>query len=79
MPKVFLSEQDRICHRMVTWVQGEKKRHDMTDDDLANKRGISRSAMSRKLRLESIDYKDFVFFVGVFKPDVETLQYIVGL
>ena len=79
MPKVYLSEQDRICHRMVSWAQGEKKRCGITDEKLADKHGISRSAWSRKFRIESMDFKDFVFLVQTFKPDDETLRFIVGL
>lgn len=79
MPKVFLSERDRLCHRLATWVQGEKRLAKVTDVDLGEEYGITGSAMSRKLRLESFDYKDFVFFVNKFKPDTDTLLYIVGL
>ena len=79
MPKVFLSEQDRICHRMASWVRGEKHRRGLTDADLAKGSGISRSAWSRKLRLESLELEDFLFLVQEFKPDNETLRYIVGL
>ena len=79
MPKVYLSESDRMCHRLATWVEGEKKIRKLTDTDLAKDHGISQSAMSRKLRVESFDYKDFVFFVQKFKPDTDTLRYIVGL
>ena len=79
MPKVFLNEKERLCHRLASWVQGEKKLRKITDTDLAKEHGISQSAMSRKLREESFDYKDFVFFVQKFQPDNETLKYIVGL
>lgn len=79
MPKVFLNDRDRMCHRLATWVQGEKRRLDLTDTDLANEHGISPSAMSRKLRIASFDYKDFVFFVQKFKPDNDTLHYIIGI
>ena len=79
MPKVYLNEKERMCHRLSTWVQGEKKRLKVTDTDLASEHGISQSAMSRKLRVESFDYKDFVFFVQKFKPDDDTLRFIIGL
>lgn len=78
MPRVYLSEQDRICHRMVTWVRGEKSNQEITDEDLAEEYGISRSAWSRKFRLESLSFKDFVFLVQKFNPDDETLRYITG-
>jgi len=79
MPKVFLNEKERLCHRLASWVQGEKKLRKITDTELAKEHGISQSAMSRKLREESFDYKDFVFFVQKFQPDNDTLKYIVGL
>jgi len=79
MPRVYLNDRERLCHRLATWVQGEKKLLGISDVELGNEHGISGSAMSRKLRLESFDYKDFVFFVQKFKPDQDTLLYIVGL
>lgn len=79
MAKVFLSEWDRACHRMVSWAQGEKKIRHLTDEDLADEYGISRSAMSRRFRAESIDYQFFVFLVNKFQPDNETLRYMIGL
>ena len=79
MPRIYLNEKDRLCHRLATWIQGEKKIHQITDTDLANEHGISQPAMSRKLRLESFDFKDFVFFVQKFRPDTDTLLHIVGL
>lgn len=79
MPRVYLNDRERLCHRLATWVQGEKRRLKITDTQLADEHGISQSAMSRKLRLESFDYKDFVFFVQKFQPDTDTLLYIVGL
>ena len=79
MPRVYLNELDRLCHRLASYVQGEKRRLNLSDTDLANKRGISQPAMSRKLRLESFDYKDFVFFVQEFRPDNDTLRYIIGI
>lgn len=79
MPRVYLNDRQRLCHRLATWVQGEKKQLGLNDVDLGNEYGISGSAMSRKLRLESFDYKDFVFFVQKFKPDQDTLLFIVGL
>lgn len=68
-----------MCHRLASWVQGEKKLQNLTDSDLAKEHGISQQAMSRKLRLATFDYKDFVFFVQKFKPDNDTLKYIIGL
>lgn len=79
MAKVFLTDEDRACHRFATWVQGEKKIQKINDTDLANERGISQPAMSRKLRLEVFDFKDFVCLARKLGADAETLKYILGL
>lgn len=79
MPRVYLNEKQKICHRLATWVQGEKRRLNLNDTDLAKEHGISQSAMSRKLRLEQFSFTDYVFFVQKFKPDDETLRYIIGI
>ena len=79
MPKVFLTDEDRASHRFATWVQGEKKIQKVNDTDLAEERGISQPAMSRKLRLESFDFKDFVCLARKLGADTETLKYILGL
>lgn len=79
MARVFLSEEERACHRFATWVRGEKKLQKVNDSDLADERGISQPAMSRKIRLESFDLKDFACLVRVLGADADTLKYILGL
>ena len=79
MPKTFLNERQRCCHRLATWVQGEKKRLGINDTELAEEHGITQSAMSRKLRIEQFSFLDYLFFVQKFKPDSDTLRYINGL
>lgn len=79
MPRVFLNEEDRACHRLASWVKGEKDLRKMNDTELGKDYGISQEAMSRKLRVESFDFKDFVYFVRKFGADDETLHYILGI
>lgn len=79
MPKVYLNEKQRMCHRLANWVQGQKRLLKLSDADLAKEHGISQSAMSRKLREESFSFEDYVFFVQRFQPDNDTLRYIIGL
>lgn len=79
MPRVFLNELDRSSHRLAAYVQGEKDIRDLNDSDLGKDHGITQEAMSRKLRLKSFSFKDFVFFVQKFGPDDETLHYILGI
>lgn len=79
MPRVYLNEMDRCRHRLAAYVQGEKKREKVTDTDMAEEQGISQSAMSRKLRVESFSFDDFVYFIQKFQPDNETLRFILGI
>ena len=74
MPRVFLNELDRSNHKLAVWVRGQG----VSDSKLANEHGISQQAMSRKLRLETFDFKDFVFFAKKFQMDKETFDYIIG-
>lgn len=79
MPKVYLTESDRSCARLARWVYGEMKVRRLTLTSIAKKMNISHQALSKKLRNESFDYKDFVFFVKEFQPDDKELQQIIGL
>lgn len=74
MPRVFLNDLDRSCHRLAIWVRGQG----VSDTKLADEHGISQQAMSRKLRLEQFDFKDFAFFAKKFHMDKETFDYIIG-
>lgn len=74
MPKVFLNDLDRSCHRLSVWVRGQG----VSDSVLADEYGISQSAMSKKLREESFNFKDFAFFAKKFEMDKGTFDYIIG-
>ncbi len=78
MPRVFLDDQDRACHRFASWIQEKKKLCKTNDTVLAEEHGISQPAMSRKIRLECFDFKDFVFFAKKFGMDKDTFNYIIG-
>ena len=77
MPKVYLTENDRIRQKLARWVYGEMKVRRVTLTSLAKKRGISHQALSRKLRTASFDYLDFIFFVKEFEPDDKELRQII--
>lgn len=74
MPKVFLNDLDRSNHRLAVWIRGQG----VSASKLAKEHGISQPAMSRKIRLESFGFKDFVFFAKKFQMDKETFDYIIG-
>jgi len=74
MPKVYLSEQDKLNNRLASWVYGEMKVHGLSQKDLANERGISQPALSQKLQSKSFSYEDVCCFVRVFNPDTQELE-----
>ena len=78
MPRVYLSDQDRACHRLATCIRGEKKLRKVNDTELAEEHGISQPAMSWKIRNEKFSFQDFVFFVQKFGFDDDTIHYILG-
>ena len=78
MPKVYLSEQDKLNSRLASWVYGELKVHRMTQQDIANERGISRQAIGKKLKNKSFDYEDVCCFIRVFKPEAEEVMRLLG-
>ena len=79
MPKVHLTEKDRLCTRLSRYVYGEMKERGLRQETVAKEMGISQATLSYKLRKSSFSYSDFVFFVKMFKPDEKELLYIIGL
>ena len=79
MPRVYLNETDRICHRMFVWAQGEKKRCKVTNEHLGAIQGITGRAWRHKFEKERMSFGDFVILVREFRPDDDTLRYILGL
>ena len=79
MPKVYLTEKDRLCARLSKWVYGEMKYRRLSQTAVANKMGISHQALSRKLKCASFSYSDFIFFVKEFQPSNKELLEIIGL
>lgn len=78
MPKVFLSEQDKLNDRLASWVYGELRIRKMTQQDLADERGVSRQAIGKKLKNRSFDYEDLCCFVRVFQPDGKEVMRLLG-
>ena len=79
MPKVYLTEKDRICARLSRWVYGEMKVRRLSQESVAKKMNISHQALSRKLLKSSFNYSDFVFFVKEFQPSDKELKEIIGI
>lgn len=79
MPKVYLTEKDRLCARLAKWVYGEMRVRRISQTNLAKKMNITQQALSKKLREARFDYTDFVFFVKEFQPDNRELKEIIGI
>ena len=79
MPRVYLTEMDRISARFAAWVYGQMKLRKISQRTLADKRGISHQALSQKLKKQRFEFEDFVFFVQEFKPDDKDLRDLSGL
>ena len=77
MPKVYLSEKDRLSARLAKWVYGEMKLRGMTQAQLAEMLFISQQALSKKLSRASFSYEDFVLLVKVFEPTANELAALV--
>lgn len=78
MPRVYLSENERLCDRLASWVYGKLKTNGLSQTDLAREMQISQQALSMKLRIHSFSFTDFLTFVRVFKPDEQELDWLVG-
>lgn len=79
MPKVYLTEKDRLCARLAAWVYGQMKLHRISQRALAPKMGISHQALSKKLKTHNFNYTDFVFFIQEFQPTDGELRQIIGI
>jgi transcriptional regulator with XRE-family HTH domain len=79
MPLVYLTKEDRLNSRLATYIYGELKIRRMSQASLAKIMGISRQALTQKLRRRSFSFTDFVTVVSVFEPDEKELNRLVGM
>lgn len=77
MPKVYLTENERIRQRLARWVYGEMKVRRISQQSMAEKMNIKQQSLSRKLKNATFDYTDFVFFVREFNPSDKELREII--
>ena len=78
MPKVFLSEKDKLNNRLASWVYGQMKLRSVTQSQLADELQITQQALSYKLKNRQFSFADFVTIVNVFAPDPSELAWLVG-
>ena len=78
MPKIYLSEKDRLSDRFASWVYGQMKSSRVTQKQLAEELHITQQALSYKLKNRQFSFTDFVTIVDVFAPDPSELAWLVG-
>ena len=78
MPKVYLSESERMKARLSTWVTGAMRQKNISQSKLGAEIGVKQQNLSKKLANHTLDYGDFVGIIKVLKPDRETLDWLLG-
>lgn len=78
MPKIYLSEKDRLSDRFTSWVYGQMKLKGISQRMLAEELQITQPALSYKLKVQQFSFSDFVTIVNVLDPDPSELAWLVG-
>ena len=78
MPKVYLSENERLSAQLSSWVYGEMKVRGVSQKKMADEMGICQQALSRKLKSHSISFTDLLTFVRVLEPDDREIARLLG-
>jgi predicted XRE-type DNA-binding protein len=71
MPKVFITENDRLTERLVAWIYGQMKVKRIPQRQIAEELNISQPAFAQKLKNRSFSFTDFLTIVRIFEPDTE--------
>ena len=78
MPKVFLSEKERLSARLASWMYGQMKLKGISQRMLAEELQITQQALSYKLKKHQFSFADFITIVDVLEPDPSELAWLVG-
>lgn len=78
MPRVYISENDRLCAALARWVYGELKCQGIPQRVLADEMNISQQALSAKLRNRSFSFTDLLAIIRVLQPDDKELARLLG-
>lgn len=78
MPKVFLSENERLSERLTAWIYGQLKVKHIPQRIMAEELEISQPAFAQKLKNRSFSYTDFLTIVRVLEPDDADLNRLLG-
>lgn len=78
MPRVYLSENERLSERLSAWVYGQMKVKKIPQRIMAEELEISQPAFAQKLKNRSFSYTDFLTFVRVLEPDTADIERLLG-
>ena len=78
MPTIYLTNEDKLSARLAKYIYGELGARKIPQRKLADQMGISRQALTNKLRRQSFTFGDFVSVVSFFKPDEQEINRLVG-
>ena len=78
MPRVYLSENERLSERLVSWLYGEMKSQHISQRIMAEEMEVSQPAFAKKLKNRSFTFTDFLTIVRVLKPDQKELDRLLG-
>lgn len=75
MPKTFVSDTDRAIDKFKRWYKIAKASNDITDEQIAKKIGVSRPAVTQKMKGGTISLRDaLIIFREMNASDEEILQ-----
>lgn len=79
MPKVFLSQQDKLNDRFTVWLIGKMKSQGITQSKLACQVSMSQQMFSYKLKNKNFLYSEAVGIINFIQPDIEEISYLLGV
>lgn len=78
MPRVYLSEADRIKARVTKWLVGTMDEQEITQKTIAKEIGLSQQMFSYKLRNKKFDFCEFIQIIRFLEPEEDELLYLIG-
>ena len=78
MPRVYLSEADRIKDRFIRWLVGEMKIQKVSQTAIAKEIGLSQQMFSYKLKHRTFDYCEFIQIIRFLKPEQDEILHLIG-
>ena len=78
MPKIYLTEQEKLNNELSAWLIGTMKIRGIKQEEAAKALGITQQALSLKLRSKSFKYEDLVCLFGILQPDAQTIANLMG-